>query len=353
MDQTQIVENEASGSNVDITEVEKHQDSVSGAGAAEADPKADKNANESGSGPSGSGSSDPDPFRVFTQDGTMLRVRGASADLIIVKRNFLSGMALAAGETTVVAVHKYPASNLTHRARFQAFRGFLAETVHKYGGIVQNAHLKTALYGGSRDEIAQILVHGFSAANANGGAHGCVQLVPAAHSLDAALFCEVDEAELRHVLVCRVIMGRVQFVPDGSNHVGPDFDTGCDSFTDARTLYVPAGSANSRICADFVISFRAPSCLWDYATYATQASGGFVGASSRGPRPQELPINLFAVLDRLASFVTPLQMTIAVELFWKYKGNNMGRHELIRQLRLMVGEEALVAAAKASASVNN
>ncbi|KAM5586269.1 hypothetical protein ABKV19_005263 [Rosa sericea] len=114
----------------------------------------------------------------------------------------------------------------------------------------------------------------------------------------------------------------------------------------------PAGSANSRICADFVISFRAPSCLWDYATYATQASGGFVGAS-RAPRPQELPINLFAVLDRLASFVTPLQMAIAVELFWKYRGNNMSRHELIRQLRVMVGEEALVAAAKASASVNN
>ncbi|KAM5586268.1 putative inactive poly [ADP-ribose] polymerase SRO2 [Rosa sericea] len=202
MEQTQIVENQDSGSNVDKTEVEKHQDSVSGAGVAEADPKADKNDKESGSGPSGSGSSAPDPFRVFTQDGTMFRVRGNQCG----------------SNNSQEELHfRYVLGRRRNHS------GGRAQTVHKYCGIVQNAHVKTALYGGSRDEIAQILVHGFSAANANDGAHGCVQLVPAALSLDAALFCEVDEAELRHVLVCRVILGRVQLVPDGSNHVGPRF----------------------------------------------------------------------------------------------------------------------------------
>lgn len=310
-------------------EEENHKDSGSGGNGdrAESDSKDDKTDKDSGSVHAQSSSSVSDPFRVFTRDGLMVRVEQHREDLESIERNFLAGMGWAAGETYVVAVHKYSTSGLTRRARFEAFRVFLGEMAQKCGG---NANIRSALYGGSRDEIAQIVAHGFS----TGGAGNCVQLVPALFSLAAALSSDVDGGGLRHVLLCRVIMGRkIQLVPSGSNQVGPEFDSGVDSLTNPTRFLVSSDFTNSRICPDLVISFEAPNCL--------NAQGSNASASRR-----HNIITVGVLMGMLGRFLSPSQKNIVRKLVHDFQAKKISQNELIRQLRLGVGDKVLAAAVK-------
>lgn len=311
-----------------VEDEEKLKDSGSGGNgdSAESDSKHVKTDQDSGSLSAQSSSSVSDPFRVFTRDGLMVRVAQHREDLGSIERNFLSGMGWAAGETYVAAVHKYSTSGLTRLARFESFRVFLGEMARKYGG---NANLRSALYGGSRDEIAQIVAHGFS----TGGTGNCVQLVPAVFSLAAALSSDVDEGGLRHVLLCRVILGRkIQFVPNDSNQVGPQFDSGVDSLTNPTRFLVPSDFTNSRICPDLVISFKAPNCL--------NAQGSNASASRR---PN---ITVAILMGMLGRFLSPSQKNIVCKLVHDFQAKKISQSELIRQLRLDVGDKVLAAAVK-------
>lgn len=308
---------------------EKHKDSGSGGNGdmAESDSMDVKTDKDSGSVSAKSSFSVSDPFRVFTRDGLMVRVEQHREDLESIERNFLSGMGLAAGETYVAAVHKYSTSGFTRRARFEAFRVFLGEMAQKCGG---NANIRSAFYGGSRDEIAQIVAHGFSTV----GTGNCVQLVPALFSLAAALSSDVDEGGLRHVLLCRVILGRkIQLVPNGSNQVGPNFDSGVDSFTNPTRFLVSSDFMNSRICPDLVISFKAPNCL--------NAQGSNASASRR---PNIITVGV--LMGMLGRFLSPSQKNIVRKLVHDFQAKKISQSELIRQLRVGVGDKVLAAAVK-------
>uniref|UniRef100_UPI0005C9BA06 probable inactive poly [ADP-ribose] polymerase SRO2 n=1 Tax=Fragaria vesca subsp. vesca TaxID=101020 RepID=UPI0005C9BA06 len=105
-----------------------------------------------------------DQFEVFTRNGMMLRVNGLSDEYETILKSFGVGMGSAAGVTEVVAVHKNLVSGLTRRARFETFRVFSQAVGKKCGG---NPNIRYAWYSGSRDEIADIMVHGFSNVNAD------------------------------------------------------------------------------------------------------------------------------------------------------------------------------------------
>ena len=78
----------------------------------------------------------------------------------------------------------------------------------------------------------------------------------------SALSSEVDEYGLRHVLLCRVILGDMEVVSPGSNQFHPSsqkFDSGVDNLADPRRYIVWSAYMNSHIFPIFMISFKAPS----------------------------------------------------------------------------------------------
>lgn len=99
----------------------------------------------------------PKKFRFFIRNG-MLRLQEAEGDEYgTIKRSFMSGMALFSG-VQIVAVHKNMYSTHIGEAKLEAFRIFSRAVAEKCGG---DANIKYAWYGGSRDEICEILAYGF------------------------------------------------------------------------------------------------------------------------------------------------------------------------------------------------
>jgi hypothetical protein len=142
-------------------------------------------------------SSDPRPdsaadqFKNFTRNG-MIKIGEESSQYESVKRRFLAGMKQYARDTDVVALHKISGSTLAVQARFAAFRVYEGAVLKKSEGKWQGegegegegvANIMYGWYGGSKEEITQIICHGFS--RCNGQSHGVgVYLSPTNFLLD-------------------------------------------------------------------------------------------------------------------------------------------------------------------------
>ncbi|XP_058192203.1 probable inactive poly [ADP-ribose] polymerase SRO2 [Rhododendron vialii] len=116
-------------------------------------------------------------------------------------------------DTNVAAIHKIPWSG--PNKRLEAFRISTTEMVEKCGG---NGNIKHAWYGRSRDEICEIISHGFRRcrqSNTN-SEDGCgVYLYPLEFVMDGLLTSIEDDYGLRHLLLCNVILGRTEVVWPG------------------------------------------------------------------------------------------------------------------------------------------
>lgn len=75
----------------------------------------------------------------------------------------------------------------------------------------------------------------------------------------------VDEDGLRHLLLCRVILGKPEVVlPGNSEQYHPsshEYDSGVDKLFAPKKYIVWSTHMNTHILPEYVISFRAPTCL--------------------------------------------------------------------------------------------
>lgn len=71
-----------------------------------------------------------------------------------------------------------------------------------------------------------------------------------------------DENGLRHLLLCRVILGSMELVPPGSRQCHPsskEFDSGVDNLLLPTKYIIWCTHMNTHILPEFVVSIRAPS----------------------------------------------------------------------------------------------
>lgn len=74
----------------------------------------------------------------------------------------------------------------------------------------------------------------------------------------------VDKDGLRHLLLCRLILGKSEVVHPGSDQCRPsseEFDSGMDNLSSPKKYILWSTHMNTHILPEFVISFRAPSRL--------------------------------------------------------------------------------------------
>ena len=79
-----------------------------------------------------------------------------------------------------------------------------------------------------------------------------------------AISSDPDENGLRHMLLCRVILGKRELVAPGSKQVNPssaEYDSGVDSFMNPKKFIIWSSLMNSHIMPVFVVSFKAPANL--------------------------------------------------------------------------------------------
>ena len=74
----------------------------------------------------------------------------------------------------------------------------------------------------------------------------------------------VDEDGLRHLLLCRVILGKTEVVPRGSYQCrssSQEFGSGVDDLSNPKEYVIWCNQINTHVLPEYVLSFRFPSPL--------------------------------------------------------------------------------------------
>lgn len=269
-----------------------------------------------------------DTFGFFAING-MVKVEEGDMNHCLVKKCFLSGMGPLAIDTRIVAIHKNSCSSLTARARLDSFKIFGNAVAEKRGG---NANIRPAWFGACRDEINEILCHGFSQCGRDGARklgpmHGCgVQLFPINSSINGVLSSELDEKGLRHILLCRVILGKMEVIPRGSKQFHPtslEFDSGVDNLCKPSRYTVWSCYMNSHIFVDYIVSFRVV-CFSANAIKTTSPRKGIQ--------------TLMAILSR---FLHPSKMALVVKYYNDLQNQKITSQQFVMNLKQVTGDRLL------------
>ncbi|CAA7014341.1 unnamed protein product [Microthlaspi erraticum] len=280
-----------------------------------------------------------DSFSGNTDSGaSTILLREDSQEYDVLKKCFLAGMGPLASETTIVAMRKNsPASNrVTTRARFTASRVFTEAMKRKNGG---DANVKLGWYSGSKPEIQNILFYGFSISQIQKSqndvrSHGVgIHLVHHLLSLPAALVCEADEEGIKHLLLCRVILGKPEKIFAGSRQWYPssrEFDSGVDNLQIPRKYVIWSSTMNSYILPSYVVSFK-----------SSRPRGNIRGGGGLG-RVRSPCVSFTVLFSLLVKSLDAPRMHAVLRAYEDFRKGKVRRWELIRRMREVVGDELLV-----------
>lgn len=276
-------------------------------------------------------------FQLF-DDGLVRLVEGDTVYEII-NRRFVSSFDSLGVQASVVGIHKNGFGGVMGQARLNSFRVYAQAVENKCGG---NANAKYAWYGASKEEIVQIVSHGFGhcgLSQNNGLYGGGVYLSPDNSPLESACNSVVDKDGLRHLLLCRVILGKAELVQIGSEQCHPsseEFDSGVDNLSAPRKYIVWSTHMNTHILPEFVVSFRAPPCL-----------AGFVRINPKRSSVPTSPWVPFSILiSVLSKFLPPPAVSLINKYHESHKAKKISRNEMIQRFRQIAGDKLLIAVIK-------
>ncbi|XP_076947535.1 putative inactive poly [ADP-ribose] polymerase SRO5 [Bidens hawaiensis] len=219
------------------------------------------------------------------------------------------------------------------QARFSSFRMFANSVEKKNGG---DANVKFAWFGGSKGEIVNIVVHGFGCHNIrNAGSFGHGIVLSADHSplesVDAAI---VDEDGIKHILLCRVSMGKSEVVNRGSTQCYPssdEFQSGVDDLVSPKKIIIWSSQMNTHILPEFVVSFKTLTSI-DRPVRVEKPVSPWI------PIP-----NLLAVLSKI---LAPKAMEEIAQFRRSYLERKICRRDMIKGIREVTGDRLLLAVLK-------
>ncbi|GMH01279.1 hypothetical protein Nepgr_003118 [Nepenthes gracilis] len=256
----------------------------------------------------------------------------------VIMHRFTSCLDRVRERTRVIAIHRRIWSSFTAQAKLQAFQIYFRALANKNDG---NANLKYAWFGTSKHGVNRIMTHGFGDEDIrmNSGLFGLgVYLSSYDSPLESVQSSTVDEDGLRHVLLCRVLLGKTELLSPGSSQSNPtsdEFDSGVDDLLSPKKYIFWIANMNAQILPEYVLSFRAAPCL---------------GGSLRIETPIKLPTSPWMSFPALMNALSRLLPSHVVTLINKYhmdfKEKRISRLELIRQVRRLAGDKLLIAVIK-------
>ncbi|KAH7857208.1 hypothetical protein Vadar_010219 [Vaccinium darrowii] len=233
-------------------------------------------------------------------------------------------------DTDVAAIHQIPWSGPNGRGRSEAFRISSTKMAKKRGG---NANVRRAWYGGSRTEICGILSHGFRRCRQSDDEDGFgVYLSPSQFIMDGALSSAEDEYGLRHVLLCNVILGKMEEIRTNSKQFKPsslEFDSGVDNLSKPTRIIIWEAFMKSRIFPIYVVSFRALNAR------------GFGRAQAPEYNLNTPCVGFSFVIPKLANFLPPSKMVLIGKYQSEFQKNKISKAQLIHRLRQLAGDGLL------------
>eukprot|EP01018_Ginkgo_biloba_P023519 Gb_33339 [translate_table: standard] len=333
-----------------------------------------------------SASSDSLEFSLLGDN--LIKLQEGDREYVAVRNRFLAGLSTLVTFTTVVGIYRNSHASISGQARLQAFRRHAYDASRKSGG---NANLRYAWHGTSKKGVSGIMLHGFGQPKTpkNGAAYGSgVYLAPEDCSYVSAAYSDIDENGEQHMVLCRVVMGNMEQVSPGSQQYHPSseqFDTGVDDLKNPKRYIVWSTHMNTHILPEYVVSFKVPTQLHEYWSRlkAKQGAIGIQGSFNcclqdgplGCPRPtyemdglrQPAPVmvkeeqhkmqghariprsawmsfpKLFSVIEK---FLSSSNISLMKNQYADYKAGKISREDLIKKVRMIAGDELLIAAIK-------
>ncbi|KAJ8553774.1 hypothetical protein K7X08_024452 [Anisodus acutangulus] len=255
----------------------------------------------------------------------------------IISKRLLSGLGCFESSTTqITAIHKETCSSFTKQAKLQSFVIFSKAVEKKNGG---NANVKYAWFGASKDEINNILSHGFSHTLNNGAYSNAICLTPDDNPLDCLQSAVADKNGLKHLLLCRVILGKSEVVHPGTGQCHPsseEFDIGVDNLLSPRKYIVWSTHMNSYVFPEFMVSFRVTP---------------HVKVPVRNPKSPW--ITFAALISALSKFLPPHTIKLITKYHSDHKERKITRRDLIQHVRKLAGDALLTAIIKSCKNKHN
>ncbi|MED6180992.1 hypothetical protein PIB30_015215 [Stylosanthes scabra] len=267
-----------------------------------------------------------DRRRVCELSNGFVKLEEHDAAYELIKTRFLKG--LGVGE--VVAIHRNVCGSVAAQAKVQSFHIWERAVAKLRGG---NANVKYGWFGTlGENDVKDIVSNGF------GHHHGQTLIFSADHSpLQSVKRCVADKDGVKHLLLCRVILGQSELVDLSNNKQcnpsSEDYDSGVDHLFDPKNYIIWSTRVNTHVLPAYLISFKVPSFE--------------VIEKSEEPLKPSSPWMPFPSLISVLSKVLPSNDIVIISMLYKdHKDNKISRHELIQKVRRIAGDKLLIAVIK-------
>ncbi|KAL6504288.1 hypothetical protein OROGR_026211 [Orobanche gracilis] len=245
----------------------------------------------------------------------------------IIKNLFLTGLRIVDPGASVTSIHQYVRVGQLDRARFEIFSKQMEITKKARG----QSNTVFAWYGTSAKGVESILMHGFGIPSklSHSAVSGIgIRLSPVRSPQNSAFLSEIDENGEKHVLLCRVILGKCDKVEVGSQQLYPssvDCDTGVDDLNNPSWYTVWHANMNTHILPECVVSYR-----------PVNMPGSVKADTNWNNLPSAFLAKLFSKLKGALSLP---QLQELQTLWVSYKEGKLGRDTFMKQLRLVVEDD--------------
>lgn len=267
-----------------------------------------------------------------------------------VQNQFLSGMSPFAKPDNIVYIHKYVAKDNTSRVREETFERLINLTREQRG----DANVRFAWFGAKKMDIVGTLIHGFGnyAKPTNGNLGNGLYLYPEGRSFASVKFCDVDEKGMQYMIICRVILGNVEQLQQGSNQYFPtteNFDSGVDDILSPKCYVVWPSNISSYIHPEYLISFKLASNVREYLFELNETTKVVSDSSSARQviqmptkRPTSPWLSFPALFEEIKEHVSPITMELMLLHFQELKRGVITREEMVKKTRLIIGDQMLI-----------
>ncbi|KAF3449332.1 hypothetical protein FNV43_RR10060 [Rhamnella rubrinervis] len=293
-------------------------------------------------------------------------------DYGMVKNMFVMGMNSVTG-LDVIEIRR--CSDSLMQTQMELFQKQVGITKKNRG----NPNIQYGWLPSDRDALLSIMRHG-----PGYGLHGApkimssygsgVHLASMTCAHISAKYCDDDENGVRHIVLCRVILGNVEVVNPGSGQYCPssgNFDCGVDDLQNPHYYIIWNMNINTRILPEYVVSFKASSIdkgvkvtgskidEWAFANNDRPTgklqrveSGGqcapvsdfekgrqAVGLCSNPPKSPWMP---FAKLfESISKDIAPDDMKLVTGHYELFRRKEISRDDFIKRLRSITGDKLL------------
>ncbi|KAL7590625.1 hypothetical protein Lser_V15G41181 [Lactuca serriola] len=262
---------------------------------------------------------------IFRNNNQLMlrRVEKGTSEYVNVARSFINGMRSFENHVDVVAIHRKNYKwSVMDEARAEAFRRFATAVANRNGG---DPNIRFGWYGGFREEIRDILCYGFRRLENSSSSYGRgVYFSPVNNSNASQKSIIADSDGAMHVLLCRLILGKLEPIPFGSQIDHPtstEFNSGVDDLSSPKRYIIWEPYMNTFVLPLFIVTFKANSLI--------------------GVRKERWHAMMKILLTNFPKYLSSSKMAFIKKLHYDFYKKKISGETFVRNLRIIAGDDII------------